>query len=182
MFLTALIIPLLFGGGRSSADVRYRYDVLAEKVGSGIKTNFIIYSKSMEDAKDEVTLNGWKVISAKKLDSSETVLKKDEKILNSKDSAVEISDNSSDKSLGNKNQRVSLVKINKNIKPLKSKTKQNSVKKIAVTSKKVETCKQQIFYICSDNVSANKLGFSDREFLNIKEKMMNYINGEKILN
>lgn len=182
MFLTALIIPLLFGGGRSYADIRYRYDVFAEKVGSGIKTNFIVYSKSLEEAKEEVTLNGWKVISAKKLDSSETVLKKDEKVLNSKDSIGKIGDNSSDKALKNNNHTVSSVKSNKKINRLQSKTKQKPVKKITVTSKKVEPCKQQIFYICSDNVSVGKLGFSDREFLNIKEKMMNYTNSEKILN
>lgn len=189
MCLTALIAHLLFGGGSSYADTRYRYDVFAEKVGSGIKTNFIVYSKSLEEAKEEVTLNGWKVISAKKLDSSETVLKKDEKVLNTKDSLNKISDNSSVKVLKNNTQTSSSVKKV----PVQSKKKSTNTlsksklivgKKVNVKPSRVETCNQQILYICSDNFSSKMLGFSDKEFLSIKEKMgMNHIlNCQKISN
>ncbi|WP_188020401.1 OmpA family protein [Deferribacter autotrophicus] len=54
----------------SGGDEKYKFKVIAEKPGS-IITSFYVYSKSSEDAKEEVSLNGWKVISVERIESTE---------------------------------------------------------------------------------------------------------------
>lgn len=63
-------MSLLYGGGKAFSDIRHKYRVIAEKVGSGVKTVFLVYSDNEENAKEEITLNGWKVLEIKNVEDA----------------------------------------------------------------------------------------------------------------
>jgi len=65
-----IIMSLLYGGGKVFSDIRHKYRVMAEKVGSGVKTVFLVYSDTEENAKEEVALNGWKILEIRNVEDT----------------------------------------------------------------------------------------------------------------
>jgi len=63
-------MSLLYGGGKVFSDIRHKYRVMAEKVGSGVKTVFLVYSDTEENAKEEVALNGWKILEIRNVEDT----------------------------------------------------------------------------------------------------------------
>lgn len=144
------LLILIFGGGDLFAVERGKYSVLAEKVDTGIKTEFIVFSKSDTDAREEVNLNGWKVLKVTKLskdstDGNPVILGKNtdksEKISNSEKK------DSSGKKLNNSK------KYNKKKIANTSKIKTSSAKKTVRTIGDSKYCNQVNIYINPDKSS-----------------------------
>ncbi|MGC8768367.1 hypothetical protein [Calditerrivibrio sp.] len=167
------LLILIFGGGDLFAAQRGKYSVLAEKVDTGIKTEFIVFSKSDTDAREEVNLNGWKVLKVTKLSKDSTdnnpvisseYTDKTEKISNS-----EKKDSSAKKITNLKNYN---KKKGSNV----SKIKTSSLKKTTKSSSENKYCNQVNVYInsnqsLSDSGKIDSLGLKTvfAEKLNIPE-------------
>ncbi|MGA1847017.1 OmpA family protein [Deferribacter abyssi] len=77
-YLSLLIV--LISINISGGDEKYKFKVIAEKPGS-ISTSFYVYSESIEDAKEEISLNGWKVISVEKVGAVRLKQKPDDSLV-----------------------------------------------------------------------------------------------------
>lgn len=80
LIVGALSILLTYGGD-SFAKERTIYSITAEKGNNGIKSRFQIWANSKDDATENLTLNGWNVLTIKEEltnPSYEKTLKKDE--------------------------------------------------------------------------------------------------------
>lgn len=81
LLTTGALSILLISGGDSFAKSRTIYLITAEKGNNGIKSNFQIWANSKDDATENLTLNGWNVLTIKEEltnSSYEKTLKKDE--------------------------------------------------------------------------------------------------------
>ncbi|MCX8083390.1 MAG: hypothetical protein N3C60_00490 [Calditerrivibrio sp.] len=158
--LTIGLLILLFGGDKIFAYDRNRYSVLAQKVDSGIKTTFVVFSSSLEDAKDEVTLNGWKVLEVKKLEENDKnlaiKLTKSDKTTNKSDN-LSNSDQTDLKTSKKQTTKSVLIKSNK-------KKQLSNVKKDPKVSK--TTCNQININVGPELVSSNNL--KDENLNNIR--------------
>lgn len=167
------LLILIYGGGDLFAYERGRYSVLAEKVDSGIKTEFIVYSRSDIDAKEEVSLNGWKVLSVKRIssdsqnDSKVALLEKEYK---SVDDVSKISKNESKK-------RSESIKIKKSNPPRRANSSKIQQTKKRVTKpsvKHINYCNQVNIYLCKNGNIDNGSEFT--EFNDIKSILSSKMN------
>ncbi len=139
------LLILIYGGGNLFAYERGRYSVLAEKVDSGIKTEFIVHSSSEIDAKEEVSLNGWKVLSVKRLSSNSqnetklALLEKDDKSL---EKVKKIEQDSVKKTAPSQKAKKYSQQVYK-----KSKVKPTSKSKAKSINKQVSYCNQVNIFI-----------------------------------
>lgn len=81
LLTTGVLSILLISGGDSFAKGRAIYLITAEKGNNGIKSNFQIWANSKDDAKENLSLNGWNILTIKEeltKSSHEKTLKKDE--------------------------------------------------------------------------------------------------------
>jgi len=164
------LLILISGGGSLFAVVRGKYNVLAEKVDTGIKTEFVVYSRSDTEAKEEVSLNGWRVLSVKKIaddyhnENVLSIIKNDDKLTSNKlDDKV---------NSGVKNSK-------KTVKPSKKSNKTS--KKVLTYAKKTKNlsyCDQINISICGDSSKNINDKFTDlkvvlSEKLSIPEEKIN---------
>ncbi|MEF3254363.1 MAG: hypothetical protein K6348_02165 [Deferribacterales bacterium] len=169
-------MSLIYGGDEVFANSRHIYDVLAEKVDSGIKTNFLVYSISEDAAKEEVTLNGWKVISVKKL-SKGIELQKGEELSYKESSKLNESPqtkkSNAKKSLKNKTIQKSDEK--------KSYNKKSELKKVSDKSNKVKLYSKSSNDCISNEIKLNlcednMVYFHDKDYIELKRNLQKMLN------
>lgn len=68
-----LILTLLFGGNSLFAASKKIYIVVVKKAAGAMTTTFHVYATSENEAKEEVALNGWEVVSTKLIKEADQV-------------------------------------------------------------------------------------------------------------
>lgn len=67
MYLKIISLVVLITGGVSFAQERYIFEITAKNNVSNVTTQMQVYAQNERDAKENVSLNGWQVISVRQL-------------------------------------------------------------------------------------------------------------------
>jgi flagellar motor component MotA len=117
---------------------------MAEKVGSGVKTIFLVYSDTDENAKEEVTLNGWKVLEIKNVEDA-AAFTAEKKVTNMGGTVELTKDNNTAKKISDKKKTPERKKkVLKNIKKFTIIQKRSGVKALKAGKQEHQNpyCKQ----------------------------------------
>lgn len=66
-------MSLIFGGDSIAKNIKNIFEVYAEKAPKGVKTTFHVWAATEDEAREQIYLNGWKVLSIKKLNQKKDI-------------------------------------------------------------------------------------------------------------
>jgi len=95
IILLITILLLIFGGGSLAQNKKKVFEVYAEKAPQGIKTTFQVWAYTEDEAKENLSLNGWKILNIKMLNQTRQVddLKNKQDTSNNNDKLLQHVDN-----------------------------------------------------------------------------------------